>query len=145
MERRTAVHRLLQTLLAAGAAAALAGCSTADSTTAGPIVTDFGSDSTAARLRSTGAVETTLSAFCKAPPKTSTPQAADAIKASCRPQVLSIAGDASVFEKGGGLYHVVFKRPVRNGDICPTGTTPQSLCGNFSAGDTMHASRIDAG
>jgi hypothetical protein len=131
---------LLATLLAA-----LGGCSTDAPTTTGAVVTDFGSDGMAQRLRSSGARETTLSAFCKTPPATANPAAADAVKASCRPQVLAIVGDAAVFEKGGGLYHVVFKRPVRNGDICPTGTTPQSLCGNFSPGDTMHSSRIDAG
>ncbi len=109
------------------------------------MVTDFGSDSTAARMSQSGARETTLAAFCRNPPKTTNPAAAEAIKASCRPKVLALVGDAALFDKGNGLYPVVFKRPVRNGDICPVGTTPQSLCGNFAAGDTMRSSRIDAG
>jgi len=107
-------------------------------------VTDFGATSTVNRFRSSGARETTLSAFCKTPPPTATPEAAEAIRASCRPPVLSLVGDAAVFDKGNGVYPVVFKRPVRNGDICPVGTTPQSICGNFSPGDRMHSSRIDA-
>lgn len=125
-------------------AAAISGCANSDGTT-GNVVTSFDPSSTAERYRASGAKETTLAAFCKAPPATSTPEAAEAIKQSCRPKVLQLAGDASLFDKGNGLYTVVFKRPVRNGDICPTGTTPQSICGNFSAGDTMRASRIDAG
>ena len=83
--------------------------------------------------------------FLQEPPKAPNPEAAEAIKASCRPKVLDVAGDAALFDKGDGLYHVVFKRPVRNGDICPQGTTPQSICGNFAAGDKMHSSRINAG
>jgi hypothetical protein len=122
----------------------LGGCA-ATNTGPGAVATDFDPSSTAARIRQSGAGETTLAAFCQNPPKTTNPAAAEAIKASCRPKVLALAGDAALFDKGDGLYPVVFKRPVRNGDICPTGTTPQSLCGNFSAGDTMRSSRIDAG
>ena len=133
-------------LAVAGLAPALCGCSSGTTAAApGPVVTNFDSDSTAARFRANGAAETTLAAFCKSPPKAATPAGAEAIRASCRPKVLALAGDAALFDKGGNLYSVVFKRPVRNGDICPTGTTPQSICGNFSAGDTMHSSRIDAG
>jgi hypothetical protein len=125
-------------------AAALAGCTATNGAT-GNVVTSFDPSSTAQRYRSSGAQETTLATFCKTPPPTTTPQAADAIRASCHPKVLRLAGDAALFDKGNGLYTVVFKRPVRNGDICPVGTTPQSICGNFSTGDTMRASRIDTG
>jgi len=124
-------------------AAAVSGCANSNGAT-GPVVTNFDPASTAARYRSSGVPETTLAAFCKSPPPTTTPEAAEAIKASCRPKVLQLAGDAALFDKGNGLYSVVFKRPVRNGDICPVGTSPQSICGNFSFGDTMHSSRIDA-
>lgn len=124
---------------------ALCGCAQGNGDTTGAIVSDFDSASTADRFRSGGARETTLATFCKNPPKAPNPEAAEAIKASCRPKVLEIAGDAALFDKGDGLYHVVFKRPVRNGDICPQGTTPQSICGNFAAGDKMHSSRINAG
>jgi hypothetical protein len=127
-------------------AQALCACTQGATTTSGSaVVTDFGSDSTESRFRASGARETTLAAFCKSPPKTTTPEGAEAIRASCRPQVLGLVGDAAVFDKGNGIYPVVFKRPVRNGDICPVGTPPQSICGNFSAGDRMHSSRIDAG
>jgi hypothetical protein len=127
-------------------APALYGCAqtTATGTESGAVA-GFDPGSTAAGFRERGAQETTLADFCKNPPATATPEAAEAIKASCRPKVLAIAGDAAVFDKGDGLYPVVFKRPVRNGDICPTGTTPDSICGNFSAGDKMHSSRINAG
>jgi hypothetical protein len=59
--------------------------------------------------------------------------------------VLARAGDARLFDKGNGLYVVIFAQPIRNGDICDPGTQPQSICGNFSAGDRMSSSRIDAG
>jgi hypothetical protein len=127
-------------------AAALCGCAKTTTTgTVGGAVANFDSGSTEARFRERGAQETTLADFCKNPPATTTPEAAEAIKASCRPKVLTLAGDAAVFDKGNGLYPVVFKRPIRNGDICPTGTTPDSICGNFAAGDKMHSSRINAG
>jgi len=127
-------------------APALYGCAQTTTTgTVGGAVANFDSDSTAARFRERGAQEMTLADFCKNPPATTTPEAAEAIKASCRSKVLSLAGDAALFDKGNGVYPVVFKRPVRNGDICPTGTTPDSICGNFAAGDKMHSSRIIAG
>ena len=133
-------------LAGACVAPALSGCSSGTTAGApGSVVTNFNSDSTAARFRASGANEMTLAAFCKNPPKAATPAGAEAIRASCRPKVLALVGDAALFDKGGGLYPVVFKRPVRNGDICPPGTTPASICGNFSTGDTMHSSRIDAG
>lgn len=119
-------------------------CACSTSPTTGAVVTDFGSDSAATRFRQTGAHEMTLADFCKAPPKAATPAGAEAIRASCRPQVLALVGDAVVFDKGNGLYPVIFKQPVRNGDICPPGTPSQSLCGNFATGDRMHSSRIDA-
>lgn len=125
-------------------AAALGGCASSNGAT-GNIVTSFDPSSTAERFRASGAQETTLASFCKAPPPTTTPEAAEAVKASCQPKVLQLAGDAALFDKGNGLYTVVFKRPVKHGDICPTGTTTQSLCGNFSSGDRMHSSRIVAG
>jgi hypothetical protein len=122
----------------------LCGCAQGNTTTS-PVVTGFDPASTEARFRSGGVPETTLAAFCKSPPKTATLEGTEAIKASCRPVVLDKAGDAAVFTKGDGVYHVVFKRPVRNGDICPKGTPAQSICGNFSEGDRMNTSRIDAG
>jgi hypothetical protein len=130
-------------LTAACLAAALCGCATNSST--GAVVTDFDAASTAARFRDSGAPETTLSAFCKNPPQAATPAGAAAIKASCTRRVLVRAGDARIFDKGNGLYSVIFPQPIRNGDICDPETPPQSICGNFGAGDTMRASRIDAG
>jgi hypothetical protein len=125
-------------------AALLCGCSSSNGAT-GSIVTDFDNASTAARFRSSGAREMTLKAFCRKPPAAPSPAGSEAIKASCAPRVLAKVGDARVFDKGGSVYPVVFTQPVRNGDICDPGTNPQSLCGNFSAGDRMRASRIDAG
>lgn len=125
-----------------GIAPALCACSTG--TTTGSVVANFDPASTADRFRSGGARETTLADFCKSPQPARSPEAAAAIKASCLRIVLDKVGDAALFDKGDGLYHVVFKRPVRNGDICPEGTTPNSICGNFSAGDKMHTSRINA-
>lgn len=124
-------------------ATGLGGCASTNGSS-GPVVTEFDNASTAARLRNSGARETTLRAFCNHPPHAATPAGAAAIRASCSPRVLGTAGDAAVFEKGGGLYHVVFKHPVKNGDICNKDSPPQSICGNFSYGDTMHTSRIDA-
>ncbi len=123
-------------------AAALLGCS--QNQTTGAIVTNFDPSSTAARYRSSGVPETTLSAFCKSPPHAATPEGAEAIKLSCSGRVLAHAGNARLFDKGNGLYVVIFPQPIRNGDICDPGTPPQSICGNFAAGDKMHTSRIDA-
>ncbi len=130
-------------LAAASFAAALGGC--AQNTATGAVVTNFDPDSTTARYRSSGAPETTLATFCKSPPKPATPEGAEAIKVSCSRRVLARAGDARLFDKGNGLYVVVFPQPIRNGDICEPGTPPQSICGNFATGDKMHTSRIDAG
>ena len=124
---------------------ALCGCAQGNGDTAGAVVTGFDPGSTAARFRSGGARETTLADFCRSPPPALNPEAAEAIRASCLRIVLDKVGDAALFDKGDGLYHVVFKRPVRNGDICRKGTAPQSICGNFAAGDKMHTSRIIAG
>jgi hypothetical protein len=125
------------------AALGLSACSTSDATT-GSVVTDFDSASTAERFRTSGAREMTLKAFCRQPPASPSPTGSEAIQLSCSGRVLAKAGNARVFDKGNGLYHVVFPQPVRNGDICDPGTNPQSLCGHFSAGDKMRASRIDA-
>jgi hypothetical protein len=127
----------------AAIAAGLGAC--APEATTGTVVTDFDPSSTAARFRNSGAPETTLAAFCKTPPHAATPEGTDAIKLSCSRRVLTRAGNARLFDKGNGLYVVVFPEPIRNGDICDPGTNPQSLCGNFSAGDKMRSSRIDAG
>lgn len=124
-------------------AGALCGC--APETTTGAVVTDFDPGSTAARFRNSGAPETTLAAFCNNPPKPATPQGTEAIKVSCSRRVLKRVGNARLFDKGNGLYVVVFPAPIRNGDICDPGSNPQSLCGNFSAGDKMRSTRIDAG
>jgi hypothetical protein len=124
-------------------AAALCGCS--QDTATGAAVANFDPNSTAARFRDSGAPETTLAAFCKNPPKAATKEGTEAIKVSCSRRVLARAGDARLFDKGNGLYVVVFLQPIRNGDICDPGTPPQSLCGNFSSGDQMRSTRIDAG
>jgi len=124
-------------------AAALLGCS--QNQTTGAIVTNFDSASTAQRYRSSGAPETTLATFCQHPPHAASPAGAEAIKVSCSRRVLARAGNARLFDKGNGLYVVIFPQPIRNGDICDPGTPPQSICGNFAVGDKMRASRIDAG
>jgi hypothetical protein len=123
-------------------AATLCGC--APGTKTGAVVTSFDPASTAERFRSSGAPETTLAAFCKHPPPAATPAGTEAIKVSCSGRVLARAGDARLFDKGKGLYIVVFPQPIRNGDICDPGTQPQSICGNFATGDKMRSSRIDA-
>jgi len=133
----------LALVTAAATAVALGGC--APDTSTGAVVTSFDPNSTAARFRSSGAPETTLAAFCKTPPQAATPQGTEAIKVSCSRRVLKRAGNARLFDKGNGLYVVIFQEPIRNGDICDPGTQPQSLCGNFSSGDKMRSSRIDAG
>jgi hypothetical protein len=134
----------LALVAAAWLAPALCGCSQ-NTTGPGAAVTDFGSASTAERFRDSGALETTLAAFCKNPPSAATPAGAEAIKTSCSRRVLARAGDAKVFEKGNGIYYVVFGQPIRNGDICDKDSPPRSICGYFSAGDKMHSSRIDLG
>jgi ABC-type uncharacterized transport system auxiliary subunit len=123
-------------------AATLCGCAPATKT--GAVVTNFDPTSTADRFRSSGAPETTLAAFCKSAPKAPTPEGTEAIKISCSGRMLSRVGNARLFDKGNGLYVVVFPQPIRNGDICDPGTNPQSLCGNFSPGDKMSSTRIDA-
>ena len=123
----------------------LFGCAQNNGGTTGSVVASFDPGSTANRFRSSGARETTLADFCRAPPPARSPEGAEAIKASCQRIVLDKVGDAALFDKGDGVYHVVFKRPIRNGDICPKGTTPNSICGNFGEGDKMNTSRIDAG
>lgn len=133
----------LALITVAATAVALGGC--APDTTTGAVVTDFDPASTAARFRDSGAPETTLATFCKNPPQAATPEGTEAIKISCSRRVLTRAGNARLFDKGNGLYVVIFDQPIRNGDICDPGTPPQSLCGNFSAGDKMRSSRIDAG
>ena len=124
-------------------ATCLCGCAT--SPTTGAIVTNVDPASTAERFRESGAMETTLAAFCKSPPPAATLAGTEAIKASCSRRVLARVGDARLFDKGNGLYYVVFSQPIRNGDICDKDTPPQSICGYFAAGDKMHSSRIDAG
>jgi hypothetical protein len=126
-------------------APALPGCAQNNAGTTGSIVSSFDPGSTANRFRSSGARETTLADFCRHPPQARSPEGSEAIKASCQRIVLDKVGDAALFDKGDGVYHVVFKRPIRNGDICPKGTTPSSICGNFGEGDKMNTSRIDAG
>jgi hypothetical protein len=103
-------------------AAALSGCS--QGTTTGSAVVSFDPDSTAARFRDSGAPEMTLATFCKNPPQAATPEGAEAIKISCSGRVLSRVGNARLFDKGDGLYVVVFPQPIRNGDICDPGTQP---------------------
>ena len=125
-------------------AALLCGCAS-NPTTTGVVVADFDPNSTAARFRSSGAPETTLAAFCKKPPQGVTPAGTEAIKVSCSRRVLSRVGDARLFDKGNGLYVIIFPQPIRNGDICDPGTQPQSLCGNFSSGDKMSSTRIVTG
>lgn len=135
----------VSTLLAAASiAAGLCGCAST-STTDPMVVRSVDPASTAQRFRNAGARETTLKVFCKTPPQTATPEAAEAIKVSCSRRVLKRAGNARVFDKGKGLYSVVFVTPIRRGDICDTGAQPRSLCGYFSAGHTLRTSRIDAG
>ena len=126
-------------------APALFGCAQNNGGTTGSVVANFDPGSTANRFRANGARETTLADFCRSPPQARSPEGIEAIKASCQRIVLDKVGDAALFDKGDGVYHVVFKRPVRNGDICPKGTTPSSICGNFGEGDKMNTSRIDAG
>lgn len=130
-------------IVLAAIAAALSGCS--QGTATGTAVADFDPGSTAARFRDSGAPETTLAAFCKNPPQAATPEGAEAIKVSCSGRVLSRVGNARLFDKGDGLYVVIFPQPIRNGDICDPGTQPQSLCGNFSSGDKMSSTRIVTG
>ncbi len=130
-------------VIAAAIAAVVGGC--AQGQTTGAVVTNFDPDSTAARFRDSGAPEMTLATFCKSPPEAPTPEGVEAIKISCSGRVLSRVGDARLFDKGNGLYVVVFPQPIRNGDICDPGTNPQSLCGNFSPGDKMRTTRIVAG
>ena len=120
------------------------GCAQNSYGTTGSVVASFDPGSTADRFRANGARETTLADFCRSPPHARSPEGAEAIKASCQRIVLDKVGDAALFDKGDGVYHVVFKRPVRNGDICPKGTTPNSICGNFGEGDKMNTSHIDA-
>jgi hypothetical protein len=123
----------------------LFGCAQNNGGTTGSVVANFDPGSTANRFRANGARETTLADFCRHPPQARSPGGIEAIKASCQRVVLDKVGDAALFDKGDGVYHVVFKRPIRSGDICPKGTSPSSICGNFGEGDKMNTSRIDAG
>ena len=136
----------LPTFLAtASLAALLCGCAANSMTDTGNVVTRVDAASTAQRFRNAGQRETTLRAFCKAPPSAVTPEGIEAIKVSCSGRVLRRAGDARVFDKGNGLYSVVFVQPIRRGDICDTKAPPRSLCGYFTDGHTLRTSRIDAG
>lgn len=119
----------------------LGACANSESNAA---VTNFGATGTAERFRESGAQETTLAAFCKSRPQALSEAGSAAIKASCSPRVLARVGDAMLFAKGNGVYHVVFKQPIKNREICDKDTPPESICGNFAAGDTMRSSRIDA-
>lgn len=132
-------------LAAATIAAGLCGCALSSASEGPEVVTRVDPASTAQRFRDTGAPEMTLADFCKSRPQAASAEGAEAIKVSCSGRVLKRAGNARVFDKGNGLYSVVFVAPVRRGDICDTGVSPRSLCGYFSAGDTMRTSRIDAG
>lgn len=114
-------------------------------TDTGNAVTRVDAASTAQRFRNSGARETTLRDFCKSRPQASTPDAIEAIKVSCSGRVLRKAGNARVFDKGSGVYSVVFVTPIRRGDICDTKAPPRSLCGYFTDGHTLRTSRIDAG
>lgn len=132
-------------LAAASLAAILCGCAANSATGPDNIVTRVDAASTAQRFRDHGAREMTLADFCKTPPQVATPEGTEAIKVSCSGRVLKRAGNARVFDKGSGVYSVVFVQPIRRGDICDTKASPRSLCGYFSDGHTLRTSRIDAG
>ncbi|HIE92588.1 MAG TPA: hypothetical protein EYQ83_06865, partial [Acidobacteria bacterium] len=111
-------------LAAASLAAILCGCAANSATGPDNIVTRVDAASTAQRFRDHGAREMTLSEFCKSPPQVASAEGTEAIKVSCSGRVLKRAGNARVFDKGSGVYSVVFVSPIRRGDICDTKAPP---------------------
>lgn len=138
-------------LVLLGVAVGLGGCGSGPARTVSVSANPAGSlgkfdrEGAAYQLRSSGAKETTLAAFCKTPPKTTTPAGAEAIRVSCRPKVLKLAGDAMLFDKGKGLYYVLFKRPVKKSDICDAGVSSASICAvGILPNESFNTSRISA-
>ena len=95
-----------------------------------------------AHLRQSGAKETTLSAFCKSPPRVQTPEGDTAIKSTCG-RLMPIASDASVFDKGNGVYTVLFKRPLKQADLCG-GSSNLRFCSMLRPGDTLNTMHFTA-
>lgn len=96
-----------------------------------------------AQLRQSGAKETTLGAFCKAPPRTETAAGTSAITTTCG-RLATVATDASVFDKGNGVYTVLFTRPVGQADLCGGGQPKKGICSGLRPGDTLNTMHFTA-
>ena len=88
-----------------------------------------------AHLRQSGATETTLGAFCNAPPQVQTPEGSSTIKTTCG-RLRGVASDASVFHKGNGVYTVLFNGKVTQADLCG-GQPKKGVCAGLRPGDTL--------
>ena len=134
-------HGLLTSALALGIL--LVGCSTGGQRARKPDINAAAlrasPEARIAKLRSTGAKETTLAAFCKSPPTTQNPVGAAMIKSTCQPAFLKVASDAAVFDKGNGAYVVVLKRPVECGKLQGGGRPKVSGCAGLLPGEKMTA------
>lgn len=118
---------------------ALAGCKTGSTNSTATIKQLNDPES----LRQSGAKETTLGAFCNAPPRAQTEAGTSAIKSTCSPHNLRLLSDASVFDKGDGVYAVFFKRPVTQAEFCGGPSKPRT-CSMLYAGDTLNSMRFTA-
>jgi hypothetical protein len=90
------------------------------------------------QLRQSGAKETTLAAFCKAPPQAQSAAGTATIKSNCD-RLLPLTPNASVFEKGNGVYVVSFQRPLTQAELCGSGQSNKGFCTGLLPGDILNS------
>jgi hypothetical protein len=115
----------------------LAGCATGSNKSAEPVTLPTNPESQRAQLSQSGAKETTLAAFCKAPPPAQSAAGTASIKSTCD-RLLPLTPDASVFDKGNGVYVVLFQRPLSQAELCGPGPSNKPFCTGLRPGDMMN-------
>ena len=114
----------------------LAGCATGNKKSAESVMLPTDPEAMRSQLRQSGAKETTLAAFCKAPPQGQSAAATATIKSNCD-RLLPLTPDASVFEKGNGVYIVSFQRGLTQAELCGGGHSNKGFCTGLMPGDTL--------
>jgi hypothetical protein len=114
----------------------LAGCATGNNKRAESVMLPTDPQAQRGQLRQSGAKETRLAAFCKAPPQGQSAAATATIKSDCD-RLLPLTPDASVFEKGNGVYVVSFQRGLTQAELCGGGQSNKGFCMGLVPGDTL--------
>src|SRR5262245_3453538 len=116
----------------------MAGCAPGNNKSAEPLVLPTNPEAQRGKLRQSGAKETTLAAFCKAPPPAQSAAGTASIKSTCD-RLLGLAPDASVFDAGNSVYVVSFKRPLSQAQLCGNGPSNKPFCTGLRPGDMMNS------